>query len=204
MQAMNAPRPAGIPLRPDPAALRNANAKALTRAAFAHARRALNPYSSPPVEDIARNLWAGDHLVPAVLRAVSNPATTTATGWPDQLASPAAVGDFVSSLAPLSAAARVFDAAPRVSLDGIASISLPHRSGAIASSAVPWIADLAILTALTRECAEHGSGETVLATMLRENAALALDASLFSTTASSTVRPAGILNGVSALTATTG
>ena len=44
----------------------------------------------------------------------------------------------------------------------------------------------------------------MLTTLLRENAALALDASLFCATAATADRPAGILAGVSALTATAG
>ena len=39
---------------------------------------------------------------------------------------------------------------------------------------------------------------------MREDIAASLDASMFSTTAASSSRPAGILNGISALTATTG
>jgi hypothetical protein len=55
---------------------------------------------------------------------------------------------------------------------------------------------------MTRELLLHGFGETVLSKMLAENAAAALDTSLFSTTAASAIRPPGILAGVAALTPT--
>jgi Phage capsid family len=206
---------------------RNGNRDAaiyLQRAAFASARHAMFPYSGTSVEQIASSLWRNDEVTPLVLRSAQNPATTTTSGWASQLAG-TAVGDFVSSLAPLSAGAKLLDAAVRIDLSGINTISFPSRSGAIDSAAVPWIAEgaaipvgmftmtsatlgpthkLAIITAMTRETAEHASGEVILTQLLRENAALALDASLFSTTAGSASRPAGILNGVTPLGATAG
>jgi hypothetical protein len=57
---------------------------------------------------------------------------------------------------------------------------------------------------LTRELATYSAGETVITQMLRESAAVALDASIFSTTAASTARPAGILAGIAGKTATGG
>jgi hypothetical protein len=47
-------------------------------------------------------------------------------------------------------------------------------------------------------------GEEVLAQLMREDVGASLDASIFSTAAASAVRPAGILNGIAGLTATTG
>jgi hypothetical protein len=209
-------------LRPDPEAVRpHVAARFVSRAAYAVARHALNPYRDASVEEIARGLWATDMVTPLVLRAASSPATTTTSTWAGSLAS-SAVGDFISSLVPFSAAARLFNVAPRVSLDGVNSITFPRRSGPIDPAAVPWIAQgapipvtqliltsvqvgpackLCIAVSMTRETAEHGSGEAVLTTLLRENAALALDASLFSNAAATADRPAGLLNGISALTA---
>jgi hypothetical protein len=197
-------------------------AKYIARACFATARRACNPYhGGPPAEEIAKALWNHDDVTPMVLRAVSSPATTTTSTWAANLAQ-TAVGDFISSLVPLSAASSLFSVAPKISLDGINSISFPSRSGPIDPAAVVWVAQgaaipvgqmaltsvtlgpthkLAIITAMTRETAEHSSGETVLTTLLKESAALALDASLFSTTAGTADRPAGLLAGISALTA---
>jgi hypothetical protein len=158
------------------------------------------------------------------LRAVTSPATTTTSTWADSLAQ-AVVGDFIGSLAPLSAAASVFAAATRVSLVGIASISFPQRLGTIAANLVPWVAEgapipaaqlqtsrtvqlgpsckFAILTVMTRELLEHGSGLTVLSKMLSENVSASLDAALFGNAAATASSMAGLLNGVTSLTPAT-
>jgi hypothetical protein len=198
---MNAP-PQGIPLRPDVDAMRQANVVNLMRHCFRAANRAINP---------------------AETRAAVGPATTTGSGWADKLA-PTVVSDFMASLVPLSAGARLLEAAPRVSLDGVGSILFPRRSGAISATAVPWVTEgdpapvlqfvldaatldsakkLIAIVVMTRELMEHSSANVVMRRLLAENVAAALDASLFSNVASSTSRPAGILNGVTALTAAT-
>jgi Phage capsid family len=197
--------------------------KYVERACYAAARHAMALHGEGSVEQVAKALWSYDDVTPLVLKAATSPATTTTSGWAAQLAT-SAVGDFVSSLVPFSAGAKLFAAAVRINLDGIASILFPSRSGPIDPAAVPWVAQgapipvgqftltsatlgpmhkLAVIAVLTRETAEHGSGETVLTTLLKENAALALDASLFSTTAGTADRPGGLLAGVSALTAST-
>ena len=111
-----------------------------------------------------------------------------------------------------------------MSLDGAGSLLFPRRSGAISATAVPWVTEgdpapvlqfvldsatldsakkLVAIVVMTRELMEHTSANVVMRRLLAENVAAALDASLFSNVASSTSRPAGILNGVSALTAAT-
>ena len=90
---MNA-QPQGIPLRPDRDALRRANVTEFYRHCFHAANRAINPHET---------------------RAAVGPATTTGSGWADKLA-PTVVGDFIASLQPLSAGARLLAAAPRVDL----------------------------------------------------------------------------------------
>ena len=214
---MNAHARSPIPLRPDRDALGRAGARSLTRACFAIARHQLGPYGGASSEQIAESLWPSDGTATFITRAASSPAMTTGT-WGTSLAA-SAVRDFISSLVPLSAAAKLFDAAVPVSLDGVNSISFPYRSGAIDPAAV-WVAQgapiptiqlsltsatlgpmhkLAIIASLTRETAEHASGEAVLTTLLRENAARALDASLFSSTPGTADRPPGLLAGISAL-----
>ena len=57
---------------------------------------------------------------------------------------------------------------------------------------------------LSRELVESSNGETVVETLLKEDIATSLDAAVFSNAAATSSKPAGILNGVAALTATTG
>jgi hypothetical protein len=195
-------RPTPIPLRPDVDALRSANVTTLMRHCFRAANRALNP---------------------AETRAAQVPATTTGSGWADKL-STTVVSDFIASLVPLSAGARLLEAAPKVDLSGVGSILFPRRSGAISATAVPWVTEgdpapvlqfvldaatldsakkLIGIVVLTRELFEHSAANVVMKRLLAENVSAALDASLFSNVAATTARPAGILNGVSGLTAAT-
>lgn len=194
----------------------------LQRAAYAHALAALG---RGPAEDVAARNWPGDSVVPMILRGVVAPATTTSATWAGDLARQS-VGDFIASLAPISAAAAVFARAVTVSLDGVSTVMLPRRTTPPANGDVPWVEEgkpvpvgqlsvsgsavlgparkLAVMVALTRETLERSAAEAIVTQILRENAALSLDASLFSTTAASASRPAGILNGIAGLTATAG
>ena len=102
----------------------------------ASARYALDPNRHRSPEDIARRSWPHDEATLALIaRAASSLAsTTTATALAVE-----AVGQFLASLAPLSAAASLFAVAPRVSLDGVSTVSFPRRANAIDASAVVWI-----------------------------------------------------------------
>ena len=60
---------------------------------------------------------------------------------------------------------------------------------------------LAVITGASRELIEQSDAEAAIDLLLREAAAVSLDASLFSDTAADDSRPAGILAGVSPLTA---
>jgi hypothetical protein len=213
---MNAPR-TGIPLRPDT----HSPSVYLERACFAVAHKAVVGNNMPgSAEHFARQRW-GDGVTDLILRGTALPASRSDPEWAAALARDA-VSDFIASLAPISAAARLFEAAPRVSLVGINAMKFPARQGAIDPNAVLWVGEmgagpvlqfnlasieigparkLMAFAVVTREAATAGSAEIVITTLLRENAALSLDASLFSNTAATTVRPAGILNGVPPLTA---
>jgi hypothetical protein len=64
---------------------------------------------------------------------------------------------------------------------------------------------LAIIAVLSREMVAHANGQQNIATLLREDAVASLDATAFSTAAAvAGVSPAGLLNGVTPITATTG
>ena len=175
-------------------------------------------------EDVAQRLWPRDDVTPLLLtRATTSPATTTTTGWAAELARNA-VGDFIDSLAPQSAAARLINAGLQTSLAGINSIHIPRRQG-IPANDVAWAGEgapiparafnltttelgsvhkLAAICPMSRETVEFTSGEAVVSTLLREDMAASLDASMFSTAAASSVRPAGLLNGLTPIAATTG
>jgi len=194
----------------------------IERAMIASMRAVLNG-EERSAEKIARQTWAGDEITPAILKAASAPADTVTTGWAKELA-PTLVGDFIGSLQPVSAASKLINAGLRITLDGFGSLNIPKRSTAKAATDVAWVQEgqpiptkqytindavlgpthkLGLLVILSTELAEHGNGEAVITQLIREDVAASLDASLLSTTAADSTRPAGILNGVSALPAAT-
>jgi hypothetical protein len=63
---------------------------------------------------------------------------------------------------------------------------------------------LAAAAAATRQVVESGNGEQVIGQLLKEDLSYTLDATMFSATAGSTSRPAGLLNGLTTLGATAG
>jgi hypothetical protein len=193
----------------------------LMRACVASAKSAATPMTQhKSAEQIARERWGeSDRFTRMILKAATTPTNTTSAA----VLSPDVVGDFVDSLAPLSAASRLFAAAPRISLSGYHAVLFPRRVGAIDPAKVPWIDELnnfpvqqfqlesatlgpmcklGAISAVTRETVESGSADTVIPQLLSESAALSLDVSVFSTTAASSARPAGILAGVAPLTGT--
>jgi hypothetical protein len=131
----------------------------------------------------------------------------------------------VASLAGESAAARLIGAGMRVDLSGVAGVLIPHRSAPLPNIDVAWVQELGaypvrqgllastllgptrkLITGIvvTRELADYANGDEIIGSMLREDVAASLDFSLFSNAAASASRPAGILNGVTSLAATTG
>jgi len=208
----------GIPLRPDYSAA--PRPRWLERSVVASA---ISVAVGDPARDgpagVAKRLWGDGSIVDLICKGSVSPASTsTASAFAGS-----AVAAFVDSLQPISAAAKLFEAAPRVSLDGIGSITVPARSGAIPADDAIWVDEgsplpvsqmsltnaatlapkkLAVQAVLTRELATYSAGENIITQMLREAAAVALDASVFSTAPASTARPAGILNGIAPKTAT--
>ena len=190
----------------------------LARAALACVRHAFDPLGLRSAEDVAKSAWPGDKATLAVLdRAAVSPHSTTSAA---ALAT-SAVGEFLGSLAPLSAAASLFAQAPRISLGELNTITFPRRSAAIDSAAVTWVDEgepsrvpklnivggstlgptkkLMSIVAVTRELTEASDAENVLDLMLRESCAFAIDATVFGAGAATSARPAGLLDGIAGL-----
>jgi len=195
--------------------------RSLPRAVLAHAVAAVKGHQAA---DISRSYWPRDPVtLGLVQRSASSPATTITSGWAAELMTSSSTGAFLGSLQD-SAAATLFARAPRFDLSsGLNSISLPR---AVSTGAASWVAEaspipvpsgllagtplgpprkLAIIESCTREVAETGpdGGEAVVTTLVRDAVTHQLDVSLFSNTASTSLRPAGIVAGVTPLTAST-
>jgi hypothetical protein len=202
--------------RPDPS-------RALIRSATAMVMREIRGPTHGSAEQILEKMWPRDSHALAVLRASTSPATMTTTGWAAELV-PKVTTDFVSGLQLRSAFAALAARGLQLSLEGIGTILIPH---AVSNAALGFVAEgapapvlqrtlanatlgpakkIAGIAVLTNELAEHSipNAEAVVGVLLQEASALALDAAAFSNAAATSSTPAGLLNGVSALTATTG
>lgn len=166
-----------------------------------------------PVEEIAKTMGSRDDVLELVSRADQTVGTTGTSGWASQLVQ-TAYADFLSSLAPGSAAARVFAMGLQVPFrEGKETFRAPYRNSMPA--ALPWVGEgqpipvrefgfdnlamtpkkMASISVLSRELARKG-GEAAVRTLLREDAELSLDAGFFSDAAGDTETHAGILNGI--------
>jgi hypothetical protein len=198
----------------------------LERAVLAHAVRAVLPYGDRTAVEIAKERWPEDRQTLALLtKGTTSPALRGTSGWASQL-SPDLVSDFVASLAPVSAAARLISAGMPINLAGKDTVKVPRRqSGAKPVTPVQWVAEgapipvkqyvldavtlgpackLASISALSREAVVHASGLATVSTLLREDVSASLDAWMFSTQAGTAgTSPPGLLQGVSPLTAST-
>jgi hypothetical protein len=210
----------GIPLRPDPLALKMMERRSFTRATtalvMAHGRR-----DTVEPQNILKRVWRDDDGAEMVLRAASSPLATTGT-FPAIQAT-----RVLPMLAPDSASARLLAMGANLDLTGIATIRIPWIGGAgrpsqpafIQEGAPIPIADLtthaavlgptckiAIGAAISMELQE-ASAETaasIIGQALAISAAQATDAALFSSAAATAIAPAGILHGVTPIASAAG
>ena len=212
---MNAQTP--IPLRPDAGALARSERRSFVRACTAIALGAKQGIE--PARILKR--WSDDPRADLILRAASSPATTS---------SASALGlqstRVLAQLAPAAASARLLAMATTLDLSGLQSIRLPFIGFAgrppppfvlegdpgsvvdltVSATILGPVKKLLILSALTREMSEASASnaEVIIGDALALSSEQSLDAVLFSNAAATPSTPAGILNGVTPITAATG
>jgi hypothetical protein len=206
-----------ISLRPDYSS-RPANSSAvrpLIRSAIVEVR--VGPQAAA---NEARRLWPNDRATHELIeRGGVVPTATTTSNVPTSTI----VASLVPLLGPVSAAGAILARCLNLSFGEAAAINVP---GIIPSaSGVSFIGQggpfpikqlsfstagpltpkkLALGTVLTRELFEGSSAEAVIAAVLAADLSLGIEAILFDAAAADTVRPAGLKNGVTALTADAG
>jgi hypothetical protein len=183
----------------------------LVRACAVKAIAALD--GSSPLK-VLQSSWPRDNFADLIIRAPVSPT---------DLSSPlvrAIMPAFLATLAPASAAAKLFTSGLRLSFDGAAEINVPTiianpSVAAFAASAAPrpvaqlFIEPLITLTphnldaivVLTNEMLRSSNVEAFMRDALIRASALALDQAFFDVNPSSNSRPAGVRNGIAALTA---
>lgn len=159
-----------------------------------------------------------------VVRAAVSGATTTTSGWAAELVE-TAMGAFMESLRPVSVYPRLAALGTSLSFGpGRAAIKLPSRaaspsiSGSFVGEAAPIPVRRLGLTSITlaphkmgvisvfsREIARLSNPaiEGLLRREIQSDTAITIDSLLFDAVAGSAIRPAGLTNGVAALTAST-
>lgn len=159
-----------------------------------------------------------------VMRAASAPAMTTVAGWAQELVHQI-YADMMALLLPQSVFPRLsakgsalnFGAAGKILLPTRSrtptiagsfvgeGMAIPVRQGAFTSQTfIPK--KMAVITTWTREMGDHSIPgiEGVLRQAIQEDTAISLDSVLLDANPATTIRPAGLLNGVGATAATAG
>jgi HK97 family phage major capsid protein len=164
------------------------------------------------------------HVLDWTMRAASAPAMTTVTGWAAELVQQI-YADLLALLMPQSVFPRLAGKGTSLSFGQAGKILLPTRSrtptiagsfvgegmaipvrqGAFTSQTfIPK--KMAVITTWTREMADHSipAIEGVLRQAIQEDTAVSLDSVLLDANPATTIRPAGLLNGVSLTPPTAG
>jgi hypothetical protein len=214
LAGMNRPQP--IPLRPDPRALELDQRRSLIRAATAVALGAVSHRSAT---DVLARAWPNDTGAELVLRAAVAPTL---------MANAAAISvdavAFLVSMAPTSAAARLFEKALRINLQGIHATNIarlvtvpapgfvaegapiPVVQGDFDTTPVGPVFKLAFIVGLSNEL-EFSTAENaavIVARALADAASKQFDGVVFDNVSGDSTRPDGLLNGVAAIPGTAG
>lgn len=177
------------------------------------------------IEDVVRERWGEDEATLVVTRAAQSTALTTQTGWAAELIQ-TSNADFMASLPidsvfnPLSGAGTTLSFGPGSGAIKIPSMAAtPSITGSFVGEAQPIPVRRAGLTSITltphkmgvitrfsREIAMYSTPaiETICRDAIANHTSVTIDTLLLDNVAGSAVRPAGLTNGVAAITATTG
>ena len=174
---------------------------------------------SRDAEVVLRRRFGDDPLASLILRAATSPLTIAQVGG---LAQVDLIDSILVLVGRISAAAQVLQTGLQLRWDGAASIGVPMIE--TNASKVTFVAEgapisvsafssllatitpfkLGAICVLTSEMLTQTNAEALVTEVLRRSVGLSLDNCLFDSTAASSARPAGLRNGIAALTATTG
>lgn len=170
------------------------------------------------VDRVLEERYPGHDATAAFIRADQTIGTTTVSGWASELVQTVNQG-FLDALMPYSIYPALRSRGIGVSFDGIGTVSLPSRTangagggfvaegspirvGRITTAAVTMTPKkLGVIVPFSRELAKRSTPaiEALVRQAILEDTAVILDSAIIDATASSTARPAGLLNGVSAV-----
>lgn len=192
---------------------------------------AIKHFADPkrPVLDVLKETYGdNDHgntvrrvMAEMVTKAAAIPADTTTSGWATNLVQ-TVIGDFIESLIPYALYPRIAARGRSYTFGRNGTISLPARNtgtaiaGAFIAQGAPIPVKqgaftsvtmtpkkMGVITTLTREITEHSipSIEQIVRDAILEDTGVAIDTILLDATAADTIRPAGLKNGISKVSA---
>jgi hypothetical protein len=206
-------RTSPIPLRPDPGAIAERSRRSLARALIASAKACFTPTRDP--RPILEKTWPTDDVAAALL------VTKTARA-PQSTADTALLQSVVEAvvLGASGGGSALLQRGTVLSFGRNAQITLPtlivdsgHGAFVGEGAPVPVYMEsfappvvmtphkLLALWTMTRELLDGSNAETIITEAAKRSLGLTLDSVLFDSVAGDTVRPAGLRNGVAALTA---
>jgi hypothetical protein len=193
-------------------------ASALEKSLFALAKGATGPKDA--VFDSARQVYPTDKTVSAIIAKADQTIGTAGTaGWAAELVHANPLGEFLATLAPMSAAAWLVERGLQVTLPPASTFGLPAREGG-PSTTVSWVGEgdpipvrsyavnedcelapkkFGFIIGISRELVKRANGEAIVRQLIREDAAATLDAAYFSTATADSDTHAGLLSGVTAI-----
>lgn len=176
-------------------------------------------FGGKPIEKVLEERYPGHEATFAIAtRSDQTIGTTTVSGWASELVQTVNQG-FMDALMPFSIYPALRSRGIGVNFDGIGTVSLPSRTaggagggfvaegspirvGRITTAAVTMTPKkLGVIVPFSRELAKRSTPaiEALVRQAILEDTGVILDAAITDATAVSTARPAGLLNGVSAV-----
>ncbi len=176
---------------------------------------------SESVDSSISRIYGGCVATEFYTRAAVNPAATTVAGWAAELVNTATIDFVANEMAQQSGFAQLAARALTVSLEpGVGVIKIPSRASPLTLMGA-WIGEggakpvfsggltttnlspykLSAMSTYTEEMLASSMIEQIVREVLSHDLTALLDTALFDATAASAVRPAGLFNGATAVTA---
>lgn len=175
-------------------------------------------WTDKPIDKVLEERYPGHEATALIVKADQTIGTTTVAGWASEIVQ-TAYADFLQALMPYSIYPALRDRGIGLSFDGIGTVSIPSRTaggagggfvaegspirvGRITTAATTMTPKkLGVIVPFSRELAKRSTPaiEALVRQAILEDTGVILDTALLDATASSTARPAGLLNGISAV-----
>lgn len=175
-------------------------------------------FGGKSIDKVLEERYPGHEATAIIAKADQTIGTTTVSGWASELVQ-TAYADFLQALTPFSIYPALRSRGIGLSFDGVGTVSIPSRTaggagggfvaegspirvGRITTAATTMTPrKLGVIVPFSRELAKRSTPaiEALVRQAILEDTGAILDAAIIDATASSTARPAGLLNGVSAV-----